>query len=282
MKILYSTDLHGHKKKYQTILNLIDTGNYDLCIIGADILPKHQTPLFEFQKSFIMDYLSNFLSKIHIPLIIDFGNDDLYCFYSLFKQVVNEFQNIYISHINTIKINELNFVGMHYVPDYPFGLKDWCRRDDYLMSHPEYISRPVYSTLDGLEPIEDINDYFQSKLTIKEELNNLKLPKDFIFLSHSPPKTIGLDVTSRFDSVGSYSITNFIIDQQPLISLHGHIHESPWKSDISINKIVNTVCVNPGQIGRFEELVYCEFDTNNIEETYQRKEIECKKQKNTI
>ena len=43
------------------------------------------------------------------------------------------------------------------------------------------------------------------------------------------------------DHVGSKSVRKFIEKYQPLIGLHGHIHES-FASD----KIGNTVVVNPG------------------------------------
>jgi 6-pyruvoyl-tetrahydropterin synthase len=58
------------------IKKLIQNGNYDLCILGADILPKHKRPLFECQEEFINKYLPEFFVNIPIPLIIDFGNDD--------------------------------------------------------------------------------------------------------------------------------------------------------------------------------------------------------------
>lgn len=80
---------------------------------------------------------------------------------------------------------------------------------------------------------------------------------DAIFCIHIPPYGSGLDVAPRLDSnlkpvlgaggkpvmisVGSISVTKAIQKYQPLLGLHGHIHESR-----GIVKIGRTICFNPG------------------------------------
>jgi len=41
--------------------------------------------------------------------------------------------------------------------------------------------------------------------------------------------------------VGSTAVRQAIEEYQPLVSLHGHIHESP-----AANRIGRTLCINPG------------------------------------
>jgi len=75
--------------------------------------------------------------------------------------------------------------------------------------------------------------------------------KNCIFNFHCPPYDSRLDDAPLLDKkmvargemvpVGSKSIRNAIEKYQPLLSLHGHIHESR-----GIQKIGRTVCVNPG------------------------------------
>lgn len=270
MKIMYATDLHGHKWKYKKILEILD---HDMLIIGADILPKHTDDNHYHQKKFILEYLPKFFDQVKVPMIIDFGNDDFFCFYGEFKNVIHRYNNVYCSHLKEVKINDISFIGMHFVPDYPFGLKDWCRRDGDRFEDPQQIGHPVTAVNHGYFPIIDLYDYLRRRISIDDALEKIKSPnkKNVVYLIHSPPRTIGLDVTGNRQFVGSMAVTKFLIKNKPLLSLHGHIHESPWISGISINSLVKgTVQIQPGQRGGHKSLAYCEFDLNNIEGSYKR------------
>lgn len=84
----------------------------------------------------------------------------------------------------------------------------------------------------------------------------LKDQERAIFAFHCPPHDSGLDVCPELDEnleikyaggqvimkpVGSTSIWEAIQKVQPLLGLHGHIHEAP-----GFRKIGRTLCVNPG------------------------------------
>jgi Icc-related predicted phosphoesterase len=73
---------------------------------------------------------------------------------------------------------------------------------------------------------------------------------------HVPPYNSGLDVAPRLDDelrvqyaggdvdmipVGSTAVRAVIERHQPLIALHGHIHESQGRK-----KLASTLCINPG------------------------------------
>jgi len=273
MKILYATDLHGQSKKFKLLKDAIT--DHNLLIIGADVFPKHQSShnFIKTQETFINGFLSDFLESIEIPVIIDMGNDDCKCLQPDFLKVVDKYEHVYSSHLNKIDIDGVNFIGMHYVPDYPFGLKDWCRRDGFRITDPYQISNPVASYKYGFNYILKFNEYLQKKFSIQHSLSNLPKSENFVFLSHAPPKNLGLDVCMDFRAVGCESVTHYIGDTKPIASLHGHIHESPIKSGKWWNKLFDTYCIQPGQIGGFGSLVYCEFDLNNIEKTLKRKEV---------
>lgn len=81
-------------------------------------------------------------------------------------------------------------------------------------------------------------------------------PKKCIFSFHAPPYRTKIDVAPNltkdlrmesglgaapFQNVGSKAVRTIIEKYQPLISVHGHIHESPGK-----DKIGNTFCFNAG------------------------------------
>jgi Icc-related predicted phosphoesterase len=91
-----------------------------------------------------------------------------------------------------------------------------------------------------------------------------------IFISHMPPANLHLGQLVKIDKdIGSNDIYSFIEEKQPLLSLHGHIHEvfkaKEGKVENNINK---TVCLNPGQ-GEFSDdiLIYLviDLDSMNIE-----------------
>jgi Icc-related predicted phosphoesterase len=81
-------------------------------------------------------------------------------------------------------------------------------------------------------------------------------PSRSIFDLHDPPSRSGLDEAPDLDEnlrpkragraskpVGSVAVRNAIEKYQPLLGLHGHIHESK-----GIAKIGRTLCINPGSI----------------------------------
>jgi len=91
---------------------------------------------------------------------------------------------------------------------------------------------------------------------IGEMTNQLKNPSRSVFNFHDPPAKSGLDdapaLTETLDIKGGGRITNAVgstavreaIEQiQPLLGLHGHIHESK-----GIAKVGRTVCINPGSV----------------------------------
>ena len=90
---------------------------------------------------------------------------------------------------------------------------------------------------------------------IETILTKLKSPRDAIFTLHVPPHNAGIDsapllrdgkvVTEGghtvMTAVGSTAVRNVIERHQPMLALHGHIHESR-----GTKRIGRTLCVNPG------------------------------------
>ena len=63
---------------------------------------------------------------------------------------------------------------------------------------------------------------------------------------HAPPFNTKLDIISSGIHVGSKAIRNFIEKEQPYLTLHGHIHESPKMSGSYVDNIGKTICINLG------------------------------------
>ena len=86
--------------------------------------------------------------------------------------------------------------------------------------------------------------------------SQLRAPERAIFNIHVPPFATGLDTAALLDDnlkpivvggeiatgpVGSKAVRAAIERYQPLVSLHGHIHESR-----AVAKLGRTACINPG------------------------------------
>jgi Icc-related predicted phosphoesterase len=99
-------------------------------------------------------------------------------------------------------------------------------------------------------------DEFTLEKSIREKADKIKDPKRAIFILHIPPIDTNLDEAYETDDqsrirtrgpaalkihAGSKAVRNVIEEKQPLLALHGHIHESPgW------TMIGRTLCLNPG------------------------------------
>ena len=94
------------------------------------------------------------------------------------------------------------------------------------------------------------------KAKIDRMASSLADPNDSIFNLHDPPFGSGLDTAPQLDEnlrpvmsmgellrvpVGSKAVLQSIEEYQPLLGLHGHIHESPGEVPIG-----RTMCLNPG------------------------------------
>ena len=83
---------------------------------------------------------------------------------------------------------------------------------------------------------------------------------------HMPPAGLRLGQLLYQDlDIGSADIYDFLKVKQPLLTLHGHIHESPdTEKGTWINQIGRTTCIQPGQTELYDSnMVYVELDLRN-------------------
>ena len=103
-------------------------------------------------------------------------------------------------------------------------------------------------------PREETEDELYARL--EALANQVADPRRSVFMIHVPPHDSGLDTAPILDEnlrptisagdvlrgpVGSTAVRRVIETYQPLLSIHGHIHESGGE-----RKIGETLCINPG------------------------------------
>lgn len=248
--------------------DLLSAGFFRSAMHNEDIL--HKTLAEGFAK------LQLEMGADYPKVVLIMGNDDPRCEEKTFMQYDKKTLWHYAQQ-RFLKYNNLTVMGYSYVPPTPFMNKDWERYD---------VSRFV--DVGCVSPEEGYRSTRVSMIdiqncTIWEDLLSYAADRDLsnsIILFHAPPYDTGLDRAALDGKmvdyapldvhVGSIAIRRFIEQYQPLITLHGHIHESfsitgTWKEYIG-----KTVCMSAAGLGK--KLTLVKFNTENPYEA-QRKEI---------
>ncbi|MFX1356015.1 MAG: metallophosphoesterase [Promethearchaeota archaeon] len=271
MKILYITDIHGSRWKYEKILEIADNLEITMVINGGDMLPFGD---FLNQDKFIKNFLDSHFSEFNdkkIYYLAMLANDDLIIYDELFNTICNKYKYIISIAQQRFKFQKYEFIGMNLVTDLPFALKDRARKDTKDFILPKQFGTAMISSLKGWKKIPDWYSYISSLPTIEEEFENLITPdnfKDSIYIIHMPPANIGLDICHDGRKVGSIAVYNFILKYQPLLTLHGHIHESSEISNKWFTYLNQTLCIQPGQSNFHEDYVkyvIIDLETLNID-----------------
>jgi Icc-related predicted phosphoesterase len=262
MKVLYTSDLHGEIHLYQDLLSLAVSSSSEMMVIGGDLLPsfpptRRYEDMVPNQKTFITQFLSPFFKRMlettsiqQIFLIP--GNWDL-DYPSLFRQATEGIVDLNQKG-HRLK-NGYELIGYPFVPPTPFRPKTYEKMDDREapwppQKNPSYIRSSDQT--DRLIPV-DSSLYLRGRETIEEDLDRVPKPLDptrTIYIMHSPPFGTLLDLIQGGKPAGSRSIRAFIKRNQPLLTLHGHIHESPEISGTYLDRLGETVMINPGQFIR--------------------------------
>lgn len=259
VKVLYASDLHGEIYLYQELLELAISSSAEIIALGGDLLPsflptKRYEDMIPNQKTFVGQYLLPFFKRViettnvrHLFLIP--GNWDLGYHY-LFKEPVEWLidlnQKIYRLR------NGYEIVGYPFVPPTPFRPKNYEKMDDPESAWPPQKNPSYIRTSDQSDELTAIDSYLylRSRETIQQDLDRLPkplFPERAIYMMHSPPFGTRLDLVQGGKSAGSRPLKAFIESHQPLLTLHGHIHEAPQLSGSYFDWIGETLSINPGQ-----------------------------------
>jgi Icc-related predicted phosphoesterase len=247
-RCLFFADLHGRRDRYEKLFRIILCEKPDAVFLGGDLLPHAHHA--DGEGGFIASYLKRELvrlrdiSKGSFPAIFAIlGNDD-----GRFEEEEMEdgasagLWNY--THNRMLTFDRWRIFGYSYVPPTPFRLKDWERYDVSRFVDPGCISPE-----EGVRsvPVSRDESRFSTILQDLEDLAGNDDMRDAVFLFHAPPYKTNLDradIDGRMvdhvpvdPHVGSIAIRRFIEEKQPLLTLHGHIHESPrltgsWKERI--------------------------------------------------
>jgi len=264
----FTSDLHGNILRYTALFRAINNEHPDAVFLGGDLLPTHRSdlPIDEFIQHHILTPMRTLAATTRFFLIL--GNDDPRTYESIFKEADHNGLCTYL-HERTAQHNNYTVAGYAYVPPTPFLLKDWERYDvsyDTGVGNvpPEEGTHTVPFSADALRHGNIAED-------LEKLASNIKMDTT-IFLFHSPPYNTALDragLDGRMVDhapldvhVGSIAIARFIEHRQPLLTLHGHVHEAPRLTGQWRTQIGKTVCFSGAHDG--PELSLIRFDPQHL------------------
>jgi Icc-related predicted phosphoesterase len=277
--IFFVSDLHGRIARYQKLFSAISREKPEAVFVGGDALPLtwyvHES--FDFlHQDFINDFLVKNLLDLRQELgssyprvFIILGNDDS----RMEEAAVLDAASLGVwEYIHNRKVTFKDFIvyGYAYVPPTPFRLKDWERYDV-----SRYLDAGAVSPEEGFRTVS-VSEQEKKYATIKDDLERLTEKEDLakaIFLFHTPPYQTKLDLSSlggkMIDHVpldrhlGSIAVRRFIEARQPLLTFHGHVHESARLSHSWRDRIGRTICFSAAHDG--PELALIRFDLENLD-----------------
>ncbi len=274
----FVSDLHGSPVRYDKLFLQIARSKPRAVFIGGDILPtgfRADVPETAREGGFVRGYLAHEFQKLKLDLSSRYprvfiipGNDDP-------KPIVNDLkvgeeQGLW-EYLHNCRANfdEYTIYGYSFVPPSPFMLKDWERYDVSRFVDPGCVS-PEEGHRTG--PGGGAEERYR---TIAKDLAKLTDGDDLskaIMLFHAPPYQSNLDRAALDGKtvdyapldvhVGSIAIQRMVQERQPLLTLHGHIHESARITGFWRDKIDRTHMFSGAHDGT--ELALVSFDPNDL------------------
>jgi len=238
----FVSDLHGDETRYRKLWEAMVRERPAGVFLGGDLLPsgllRFATPSLS-HRDFVGDFLAPGFLGAHDALgaaapevFLVLGNDDARLEEAAVLDAATRGAWRY-AHGRRLAFGAHEVLGYACVPPTPFALKDWERYDVSRFVDPGCVSPE-----EGRRTVP-VSEREARWSTIQSDLAELagETPLDrAIGLFHAPPYDTPLDRAAldgrTFEHapldvhVGSIAVRRFIEERQPLVTLHGHVHES--------------------------------------------------------
>lgn len=272
-KCFFVSDLHGKIDRFRKLFSALEDEKPHILFIGGDILP-HWASKSDAHDDFLDGFLFKELRCLREKLgpayprvFVILGNDDGRNDEESFIEESEKGLLNYV-HGRCVAHGEWSIFGYSYVPPTPFLLKDWERYDV-----SRYVDPGCVSPEEGVMTYSADSDDIKYG-TIYKDLEKLAGGMDLdraVFLFHSPPYRTNLDRAAldgkKIDhvpvdvNVGSIAISRFIEKRQPMLTLHGHVHESARITGSWKDRLGKTLAITAAHDG--PELALVRFELQN-------------------
>jgi len=261
----FVSDLHGSVQRYHKLFDAVRAEPPAALFLGGDLLPggtllgtapdpRHQ----DFVNDFLVAELRALrrdLGSLYPRIFVILGNDDPRFEEASLLDAASRGVWQYL-HDRRSTFAGYPVFGYSCIPPSPFSLKDWERYDvsrfvDPGCSSPEEGMRTV--------PVSRQDARYG---TIASDLDSLTRDRDVsraIFMFHTPPYRTKLD-RAALDGrmvdhapldvhIGSIAVRRWIEQRQPLVTLHGHVHESARITGAWHDRLGRTIALSAAHDG---------------------------------
>ena len=259
------SDLHGNTGKYKALFSALSSDPPSALFLAGDILPppvaapkSWDMTRLDFVNDFLarhLEHLRRELGERYPSIYLILGNDDArFEEASVMTATTRHVWNY--AHNRRFRFRDYSIYGYSYIPPSPFQNKDWERYDV-----SRYVDPGCVSPEDGFltVPVSPRERRFS---TIAKDLEALTEGDDLsraVLLTHVPPYESGLDRADLDGTIvdgvpmdvhiGSIALRRLIQQKQPLVTLHGHVHESFRVAGVFKQQIGRTWCLSAADEG---------------------------------
>ncbi len=280
MKLLYTSDLHGNSSHYERLRSVVEVEKPNVIVLGGDLLPDDSAlnakDLGRGQPKFVAgQFRSNVVDLRKASgcdeLFVIFGNHDWASAVDAMGALSSEGLLKVLTPTEAAVVNGVSFLGYSCTPPTPWFVKDF-ERLDRPGDEPPLVGGARWERKFSRMKQLGADTLFKGIPTIEEELAQVTAPNSpWVFVIHAPPYETKLDQSYHGDSWGSRSVRTALERLKPMLSLHGHIHESPDVSGDFIDVLGPTTAVNPGQSVKVLCYAVVEIDVANAQVTNLRR-----------
>lgn len=256
MKLLFCSDLHGDASNFKRLNTAVEEQRPDLIVMGGDMLPDDSalvpSQMGHNQPRYVRETFKPIVARLRqaaggAPVLFLFGNHDWGSSVAAMDELAEEKLLSVLSHEKPVEINGVRFLGYPYTPPTPWYVKDFERLDE-IGDRPPLLGGARWDPRFSRVGTHGAVVLFSKLPAMEEDLSELAVPPDpWIFVAHAPPFNSALDRAYGNKAFGSRAVRRAIEQHQPMLSLHGHIHESPRVSGAFQQQIGRTIAVNVGQ-----------------------------------
>jgi len=272
-RAFFVSDLHGRVDRYEKLFAAVERDPPAAVFLGGDLLPSGfllagtAAPDEDFVTGFLaarFARLRSALGAAYPRVFLILGNDDPRREEEDLKAA--EADGIWAyAHARRFALGPYTVLGYACIPPTPFLLKDWERYDV-----SRHVEPGAVSPEEGWRSLPaDPHDMKYG--TIQRDLAELAGADDLsqtICLFHAPPYQTALDRAALDGKmvdhvpldvhIGSIAVRRFIESRQPLVTMHGHVHESARLTGAWMARLGRTICLSAAHDG--PELALVDFD----------------------
>jgi Icc-related predicted phosphoesterase len=276
-RCFFVADLHGAPGRYAALFAAIRVERPAAVFLAGDLFPSGLAAAFgAAEGDFVRDVLVPGFARVHRDLgpaaprvFLILGNDDGRAAEGSVIEAAATGVWDY-AHGQRIPFGDWTVFGYSFVPPTPFALKDWERYDV-----SRHVDPGCTSPEEGWHTVA-VTEGEARYATIREDLERLAGDGDLeraVFLFHAPPYDTRLDRAALDGKavdhalldvhVGSIAIRRFVESRQPLLTLHGHVHESARLTGCWRDRLAGTQMFSAAHDG--PELALVRFDPADLD-----------------